>query len=146
MNNQPAKSVQFSVQAEFLPLISKENYRSSFNAIQQALRAGRSYQVNFTQPFQTKFNGDPWYIYQRVNRNNFVPYAAFIRTEEADILSFSPERFLLYDNGEMLTSPIKGTIHRSKDPVVDKKLKEQLLNCPKNRAENIMIVDLLRND
>ncbi|HHT9952466.1 TPA: aminodeoxychorismate synthase component I [Legionella pneumophila] len=146
LNNQPAKSVQFSVQAEFLPLISKENYRSSFNAVQQALRAGRSYQVNFTQPFQTKFTGDPWYMYQRVNRNNFVPYAAFIRTEEADILSFSPERFLLYDNGEILTSPIKGTIHRSKDPVVDKKLKEQLLNCPKNRAENVMIVDLLRND
>ncbi|ANH12917.1 TPA: aminodeoxychorismate synthase component I [Legionella pneumophila] len=146
LNNQPAKSVQFSVQAEFLPLISKENYRSSFNAIQQALRAGRSYQVNFTQPFQSKFTGDPWYMYQRVNRNNFVPYAAFIRTEEADILSFSPERFLLYDNGEMLTSPIKGTIHRSKDPVVDKKLKEQLLKCPKNKAENVMIVDLLRND
>ncbi|HFX6190893.1 TPA: anthranilate synthase component I family protein, partial [Legionella pneumophila] len=146
LNDQPMKSVQFSVQAEFLPLISKENYRSSFNAIQQALRAGRSYQVNFTQPFQTKFTGDLWDMYQRVNKNNPVPYAAFIRTEEADILSFSPERFLLYDNGEMLTSPIKGTIHRSKDPVVDKKLKEQLLKCPKNKAENVMIVDLLRND
>ncbi|HAU1291351.1 TPA: aminodeoxychorismate synthase component I, partial [Legionella pneumophila] len=146
LNSQPKTSVQFSVQAEFLPLISKENYRNSFNAIQQALRAGRSYQVNFTQPFQTIFTGDPWDMYQRVNKNNPVPYAAFIRTDEADILSFSPERFLLYDNGDMLTSPIKGTIHRSKDPAVDKKLKEQLLNCPKNRAENVMIVDLLRND
>nr|WP_243673890.1 chorismate-binding protein [Legionella pneumophila] len=139
MNNQRTKSIQFSVQSEFLPLISRDNYRNSFNAIQQALRAGRSYQVNFTQPFQTKFTGDPWDMYQRVNKNNPVPYAAFIRTEEADILSFSPERFLLYDNGEMLTSPIKGTIHRSKDPVVDKKLKEQLLKCPKNKAENVMI-------
>ncbi|HAT2058141.1 TPA: aminodeoxychorismate synthase component I [Legionella pneumophila] len=146
LNNQRTKSIQFSVQSEFLPLISRDNYRNSFNAIQQALRAGRSYQVNFTQPFQTKFTGDPWDMYQRVNKNNPVPYAAFIRTEEADILSFSPERFLLYDNGEMLTSPIKGTIHRSKDPVVDKKLKEQLLKCPKNKAENVMIVDLLRND
>ncbi|HAT1659481.1 TPA: aminodeoxychorismate synthase component I [Legionella pneumophila] len=146
LNSQPKTSVQFSVQAEFLPLISKENYRNSFNVIQQALRAGRSYQVNFTQPFQTIFTGDPWDMYQRVNKNNPVPYAAFIRTDEADILSFSPERFLLYDNGDMLTSPIKGTIHRSKDPAVDKKLKEQLLNCPKNRAENVMIVDLLRND
>ncbi|HAT8180007.1 TPA: aminodeoxychorismate synthase component I [Legionella pneumophila] len=146
LNNQSTKAVQFSVQSEFLPLISKDNYKSSFHAIQQALRVGRSYQVNFTQPFQTKFTGDPWRMYQMVNRNNPVPYAAFMRTDEADILSFSPERFLLYDNGDIFTSPIKGTIYRSNDPSVDKKLKEQLLKCPKNKAENVMIVDLLRND
>lgn len=138
--------VMFSLQNEFTPLISKEYYRDSFNAIQQSLRVGRSYQVNYTQPFQAKFKGDPWAMYQAVSTNNPVPYSAFMRTDEADILSFSPERFLLCDNSEILTSPIKGTIHRSNNPVVDQQLREQLLKCPKNKAENVMIVDLLRND
>lgn len=131
---------------EFQPLMTKEAYQSSLSDIHQALVAGRSYQVNFTQAFQTEFTGDSWTFYKRVSRKNPVPFAAFLRTDEAEILSFSPERFLLYEEGKLLTSPIKGTMKRAADPVEDLRLSQELLASEKNQAENVMIVDLLRND
>ncbi|TAL61344.1 MAG: aminodeoxychorismate synthase component I [Legionella sp.] len=136
----------FLVQDEFKALISQEGYAESFAQIQQALHQGRCYQVNFTQGFQTPYKGDAWEMYKKVSRTNPVPFAAFLRNKQADILSFSPERFMLYEQGNLLTSPIKGTIGRSDDPQVDEQLKAKLAQCPKNRAENVMIVDLSRND
>ncbi|KTD75040.1 aminodeoxychorismate synthase component I [Legionella waltersii] len=140
------KNRTIQVQREFIPLMPKSRYQEAFNTIHSALRKGRSYQVNFTQAFHSNFIGDPWFIYRGVSEKNPVPFAAFMRTDHADVLSFSPERLLLGNEEHLLASPIKGTIHRSRNSSEDKKLMEKLLNCSKNRAENVMIVDLLRND
>ncbi len=136
----------FSLSQSFVPLISKDEYKAAFNAIHRDLRRGRAYQVNYTQPFIAQFSGDPWLFYKCVSRKNPTPYAAFLRLAEADVISFSPERFLFCNQGHLLTSPIKGSIQRSLDPAEDQKLQAALIASEKNRAENTMIVDLMRND
>lgn len=135
-----------ALKSDFTSLMRQDEYINAFSAIYQALKEGRSYQVNLTQPFNAAYEGDSWAFYKKINKKNPVPFAAFLRTADADILSFSPERFLYYDNGHLITSPIKGTIRRSNDPIEDEQLKLELASCEKNRAENVMIVDLLRND
>ena len=136
----------FKLQEAFMPLISKLDYEQAFRAIHQELTRGRSYQVNYTQPFLGRYSGEPWELYKRVRSTNPVPFSAFMRCSEGNILSFSPERFFLMDDGMVSTSPIKGTAHRSTDPLIDEELKSTLKACAKNQAENVMIVDLLRND
>ncbi len=139
-------SSSFILQQEFTPLISQYDYQQAFHAIHQELTRGRSYQVNYTQPFLGQYSGEPWEMYKRVRTKNPVPYAAFLRGTDGDTISFSPERFLTMDNGRVLTSPIKGTAKRSPDPVLDQQLKASLIESAKDHAENVMIVDLLRND
>lgn len=132
--------------SDFLALMSKNEYQEAFFSIHDSLKAGRCYQTNLTQPFHATYAGDSWAFYRKISKKNPVPFSAFLRTKEADILSFSPERFLQYEQGKLLTSPIKGTIRRSADPVEDKRLMHELESSEKNKAENVMIVDLLRND
>ena len=139
-------SQSFILQRAFTPLVSKHEYQQAFAAIHQELMRGRAYQVNYTQPFLGQYSGDTWDMYKRVRRNNPVPYSAFLRGSDGDILSFSPERLLTMDKGMVKTSPIKGTTMRSSNPVIDNQLKASLLGSTKNQAENVMIVDLLRND
>lgn len=145
-NSDQSETKSFSVNGDFYPLITKDRYEDSFAAIYNHLKEGRSYQVNYTQPFHAQYQGDPWQIYRTITRSNPVPFSAFIRKNDVDVLSFSPERFLLHDERKLLASPIKGTVGRSADFDIDEQLKTQLQSCPKNRAENIMIVDLMRND
>ena len=136
----------FKLETSFVPLIDKSAYEEAFYAIYGDLQKGRCYQVNYTQPFNAQFTGEPWEIYDTIKRCNPVPYSAFLRYDETDILCFSPERFMQIDNGALLASPIKGTERRSSNPVEDNELMLKLKACPKNRAENVMIVDLMRND
>lgn len=136
----------FCLKDGFQPLIHKSEYLQAFNAIHRDLMRGRAYQVNYTQPFLGQFTGNPWELYKRVRQANPVPYGAFLSCEGGKILSFSPEKFLSIDQGLVITSPIKGTIKRSHDKEEDAALANLLLASEKNRAENIMIVDLLRND
>ncbi len=140
----PATSFQLT--SAFRPLMSTLAYQRSFAAIHEALRQGRVYQVNFTQMFSADYRGDAWAMYQQIREKNPVPFSVFWRDADVDLLSFSPERLLLMDDRRILTSPIKGTQRRSADPLVDAQLQILLQNSAKNRAENIMIVDLLRND
>lgn len=137
---------KFNIIKRFTPLINKARYQQAFAAIYQYLQQGRAYQVNYTQAFQGAYQGDPWQMFKQVGARNPVPYAAFLRTRFAAVLSFSPERFLSMDNDQLLTSPIKGTARRVVDPRADSLLAEKLSSCSKNRAENTMIVDLMRND
>ena len=90
--------------------------------------------------------GDPWDIYLQLRRNNPAPFAGYLNTPDGCVLSSSPERFLSVVNGQVETKPIKGTIRRSAFANEDKALAEKLLESEKDRAENLMIVDLLRND
>ncbi len=144
--NGPNIETKAVIKNDFVPVISPDTYRNAFLDIHQSLVSGRSYQVNLTQPFHANYEGDAWIFYKKISQQNPVPFSAFLRTNEADILSFSPERFLLYNQETLITSPIKGTVGRSADPSIDEQLKQELIACEKNRAENVMIVDLLRND
>ena len=130
----------------FNPLMKKQDYKLAFESIYQDLIDGRAYQVNYTQPFLSEYSGDTWEIYKQVSINNRVPYSAFLRHKEGDILSFSPEHFICMENGKVITSPIKGTSKRSTNRIIDNQLLKSLKESAKNRAENVMIVDLLRND
>ncbi|WP_419418696.1 aminodeoxychorismate synthase component I [Legionella sp. D16C41] len=139
-------AADYVLQKNFMPLINKIQYQEAFKAIHESLKQGRCYQVNYTQPFKTSYQGDPWAIYSKIRAYNPVPFGAFMKMGEAYILSFSPERFIKLEKGRLLTSPIKGTKSRGQSEEIDLLLKQQLEACPKNRAENIMIVDLMRND
>ncbi len=136
----------FNLLEPFTPLISKKKYRKAVEEILQDLNRGRAYQVNYTQPFTAIYSGSTWEMYQRVRASNPVPYSAYYKTSTADILSFSPERFLTMEGNRITTSPIKGTEKRAQDSEIDASLRQKLLKCSKNRAENVMIVDLMRND
>lgn len=143
---QPIVYQPFKLQQAFTSMISRQDYQQAFTAIHQELVRGRAYQVNYTQPFLGKYSGDPWEMYKRIRLKNPVPYAAFLPCVDGDIISFSPERFMHIENGLVLTSPIKGTAKRSSNRAMDELLKSSLELSAKNRAENVMIVDLLRND
>lgn len=131
---------------DFKPLLSQNEYRDAFTRIQDDLRQGRCYQVNLSQPFQATYSGDDYAVFQCVLKQNPVPYAAFIQLDNGALMSFSPECFLTAENSIVTTQPIKGTIRRVENEWADAINQQQLLHCQKNRAENVMIVDLLRND
>lgn len=126
--------------------ITKQAYGKAFERVKQHIYDGDCYQVNLAQCFSAKVTGDSWQTYQHLRQASPAPYAAFMRIPHGEILSLSPEQFLQVKQGEVQTKPIKGTRARSKDPAIDKLLAQELLDSEKDRAENVMIVDLLRND
>ena len=137
----------FSESISLQPLLSHAHYQKRFQAIWDALYQGRCYQVNYTQPFLASFCGEPWDLFQKIRKNNPVPFSAYYVGTAQTLLSFSPERFILQNGDKLLASPIKGTAPRiHDDPIRDRMLSDALIKCEKNRAENTMIVDLWRND
>lgn len=126
--------------------LSRDEYRSAFAKIQDYLHAGDCYQVNLAQRFTAGATGDALSAYLALRTLTPSPYAAFLNFPHAQILSASPERFLSVRNGKVETKPIKGTRQRGMDARQDEHLKQDLGNNSKDRAENLMIVDLLRND
>ena len=136
----------YSVQSGLLNDTGEEQYRAAFDRIQQYIRDGDCYQVNLAQRFSVSVTGDSWGVYRQLRKSNPAPYACFFRLEDAGILSSSPERYISVSNDLVETKPIKGTIRRSAFAYEDKALAAQLLESEKDRAENLMIVDLLRND
>ncbi len=130
------------VHSNFTPL----GYGHAFNRVLDYIRAGDCYQVNLAQRFSARAEGDPWLAYQRLRLINPAPYSTYISTPYAQILSASPERFLSVRNGQVETKPIKGTRPRAGHARLDAELIAELVASEKDRAENLMIVDLLRND
>ena len=141
-----SKGQKFEVLSELHPNMDEEIYARAFNKIKHYIREGDCYQVNLAQRFSIDVAGDPWAAYQRLRKLNPAPYSSFFKIPEGAVLSTSPERFLKVDNGLVETKPIKGTRRRSRDVYEDRALSEDLLESKKDRAENLMIVDLLRND
>jgi para-aminobenzoate synthetase component 1 len=125
---------------------TRESYGRAFRRIHQYIRDGDCYQVNLAQRFTATASGDPWLAYQALRVINPAPFSAYLSTPYAQILSSSPERFLRVDRGAVETKPIKGTRPRAGHPRLDAELAERLRVSVKDRAENVMIVDLLRND
>jgi len=126
--------------------MTRQQYGEKFRRVQALLRSGDCYQINLAQRFQAGYRGDEWQAFQLLNKQNRAPFSAFIRLPESTILSLSPERFLKLAAGRVETRPIKGTLPRLSDPQADQQQAEKLAQSPKDRAENLMIVDLLRND
>ena len=109
--------------------------------------AGDIFQANLSQRFEASLRESPWAFYTRLRSRNAAPFAAFFETPEVDVISASPERFLRVDrNGFVETRPIKGTRPRGVGPEHDAALGQALAESAKDRAENLMIVDLMRND
>ena len=136
----------FSVTSEVKSNMDKASYTRAFDKIKHYLKEGDCYQVNLSQRFVADCVGDPWVAYQLLREMNAAPFSAFLNFPEVQILSSSPERFLKLENGRVETKPIKGTRPRKAYPASDWLQIDQLRYSPKDRAENLMIVDLLRND
>lgn len=126
--------------------MSHHAYAEKFSKIQHHLHWGDCYQVNLAQRFCVPYQGDAWQAFRHLQTANQAPFSAFLRFSEAVLLCFSPERFLQVVNGKITTRPIKGTCRRQADPQHDRQAAEALAMSVKDRAENLMIVDLLRND
>ncbi len=143
---EPRRRQPFVVRGPVASNLSQAAYRERFERIQAYIRAGDCYQVNLAQRFACTVLGDPWLAYRALRRRSPAPFSAYLSLPWAKVLSSSPERFLQVRGGLVVTQPIKGTRRRDPDPVRDVTLARELAVSPKDRAENLMIVDLLRND
>lgn len=146
---QPASAAdrKFSLDGPFSSNFSQDTYREAFERIQCYIHAGDCYQVNLAQRFSAHYSGDPWAAYRLLRSVAAAPFSAFLSLEGDDgIISLSPERFIALHGHHVQTSPIKGTRPRHSNPEADRLAAEELRRSGKDRAENLMIVDLLRND
>ena len=121
-------------------------YESAFKKIKQYLKDGDCYQVNYAQKFSYEITSGAYFLYKQLKQKNNVSFGAFLNYPQFSVLSFSPECFLSLKGDSVKTYPIKGTSKRYKDRAKDKQSKNNLINSEKDKAENLMIVDLMRND
>ncbi|MDD5285466.1 MAG: aminodeoxychorismate synthase component I [Desulfuromonadaceae bacterium] len=135
-----------SVGVELEPLKTLEEYTKDVDRIREYIAAGDCYQVNQTFPLKGRFNGDPLALYHRIGRGQRAPFCSYLDTGRFTILSASPELFFSLKEGKISTRPMKGTARRGRWATEDQEAAELLRQSPKERAENLMIVDLLRND
>jgi aminodeoxychorismate synthase component I len=140
-------------QATLLPTTTRNNsqetdakYFDSVERVKELIAAGDIYQANLVQPYSVQLKQAPHVLYERLCASHPMPFSALLEWDDFAIVSNSPERFVLLKNRELLTQPIKGTIRRGQNAEEDETLRHELQNSIKDRAENVMIVDLLRND
>jgi len=131
---------------KFASNLNVSDYKKAITKIHDYIRAGDCYQVNFAQRFTAEFCGDPFIAYMALRDALPSPFSGFMQLTHGAVLSLSPERFIQIRGNEVETKPIKGTINRGSTPADDQRNAQWLQNSLKNRAENVMIVDLLRND
>lgn len=136
----------FELRSPWQSNLSREQYGAAFRRVQEYIRAGDCYQINLAQRFQAETEGHPFDAYKRLRQHNRAPYSAYLNGGKFQLLSVSPERFIEVENRRAKTEPIKGTRPRAMNPEQDEANAEALRNSEKDRAENVMIVDLLRND
>ena len=128
------------------PSVSREGYERCIHAIREHIRNGDTYQVNFTYRLRAAAEPDPWELFLRIAGDGQAPYAAFVDTGEWAICSASPELFLRIDGTRIESRPMKGTSARGLWYEDDQAKKDELISSEKQRAENVMIVDMVRND
>ncbi|WP_045515832.1 aminodeoxychorismate synthase component I [Neobacillus niacini] len=141
----PRSIGEFTV-TEWKPSITMEEYNQAITSIKNSIQCGDTYQTNYTIRLYSQFKGDDLAFYNRLKKAQNSNYCAYINTGEHSILSASPELFFQLDNGKITTRPMKGTIKRGATYSEDAANADWLFHSEKNRAENLMIVDLLRND
>ncbi|WP_338292492.1 aminodeoxychorismate synthase component I [Planctobacterium marinum] len=141
-----AEPIEFKLTSDWQSNMSEQEYKDKLHAIHEYLLSGDCYQVNLAQRFEARYQGCEWQAFQALSEANQAPFSAFLRTDKSCIVSCSPERFLSVRHGLIETKPIKGTRPRFRDAEQDKASKDALINSEKDQSENLMIVDLLRND
>lgn len=127
-------------------LDSKDQYLGKIERAKEHISSGDVYQICLTTELSGDFVGDPLALFLRLRKQHPAPYCSYLKTENATYLSISPERFISVTGNHVMSSPIKGTRERSEDPAEDLVLQNSLGADNKERAENLMIVDLIRND
>lgn len=142
-NYQPQQGFTLS---NWQPLLDYATYLQGFERIKREIEVGNTYQVNYTFRMRAKFTGNAFSFYEQLARTQKANYCAYLDTGRFKILSASPELFFKWQDGILTTRPMKGTIGRGSNEQEDKNQREWLFQSDKNRAENLMIVDLLRND
>ncbi len=130
------------------PRISKQKYLHAIEKLKEHILRGDCYEINFCQEFFSEnVTINPTDVYQKLSAISPAPFAAFYKLNDKYLLCASPERFLKKEKNKIISQPIKGTIKRNlDDECADKYLKQTLQNSPKDRSENVMIADLVRND
>jgi len=149
LSNSPStttNSADFTLTTAFKSNMTPTQYKEKYHRIIDYIKAGDCYQVNLAQRFKAGYHGDEWQAYRRLSQRTDAPFSAFMKTEDYALVSLSPERFILVQGDQVETKPIKGTRPRDADPEKDLQYAQLLKNSAKDRAENLMIVDLLRND
>jgi para-aminobenzoate synthetase component I len=132
----------------FTPRFSREEYLATVGSLQQHILRGDCYEINFCQEFFSQpIHIDPWQTWRSLSQASPNPFSAFYRLDERFLLCASPERYLKKTGTTLLSQPIKGTSPRFRDdPAADLASQGQLYDSPKDRSENVMVVDLVRND
>ncbi|MFR1672675.1 MAG: aminodeoxychorismate synthase component I [Candidatus Gastranaerophilaceae bacterium] len=128
------------------PQILFSDYKKAVEKIKEEIACGNTYEVNYTYDFRIPYNGDEFMLYEYFLKKQKTQYNTFIKNDYETLLSFSPELFFELEKNHIITKPMKGTVKRGNTKQEDENLKKFLFNDEKNRAENVMIVDLLRND
>ena len=126
--------------------MTKQEYLEALSTIKRYIVAGDIYQVNFSQRFEAELDGEAWHLYRRLRSINPAPFGSFLGHPDVTVLSASPELFLESTGDSVSSRPMKGTRPRSSDTAEDRRLAAELSASVKDRAENVMIVDLVRND
>ena len=137
---------QFHVSGRLTRSLDAQAYTDAFRRVQDYIVAGDCYQVNLACRFSVAAEGDAWTAYALLRQLNPAPFSAYLCLPDARVLSSSPERFLRVRDGAVETHPIKGTAPRGATPAEDRERAAALALSAKDRAENLMIVDLVRND
>jgi para-aminobenzoate synthetase component 1 len=146
MRNNDDPSIPEQEDVQLRSPFSKDSYVATVRKIKDYISAGDIFQVNLSQRFETAVKIDPLQLYARLRIINPAPFSAYLDLGEFQIISSSPERFLKIREGMVETRPIKGTRRRGSNPKEDLSLANELAASEKDQAENLMIVDLLRND
>ncbi len=144
LNN--AEPLQATAVYEFTLSETKERYLDNLETIHKYILEGDTYQVNHTLKYHFKYEGSPLALYRELRQRQSVEYGAFLNFPESRILSLSPELFIKKTGRVLESKPMKGTARRGANSLEDEEIKEHLKNDPKTQSENVMIVDLIRND
>ncbi|WP_144394934.1 aminodeoxychorismate synthase component I [Pleionea sediminis] len=136
----------FTMTSDWNSNLTQQDYAQKFEQVKNYIRSGDCYQINLAQRFEGHFTGKEWCAYQSLRKLNSAPFSAYLNFSSGTLMSLSPERFIEVKGRDVQTQPIKGTRPRGKTPEDDEHLKAELKNSAKDQAENLMIVDLLRND
>lgn len=145
LHQSPTSEESFTL-SEWEPDVTQEEYRTSIQRIKEEIAKGNTYQANYTIRLNSQFQGAPLAFFNKMKKAQEAQYCAYIHTGDYSILSASPELFFHIEGNYITTRPMKGTVKRGKTFEEDRAQAEWLYHSKKNRAENVMIVDLLRND
>ncbi|WP_054016762.1 aminodeoxychorismate synthase component I [Pseudoalteromonas sp. R3] len=146
IEKKPVTNGTFSLISDWQANMTQTEYAAKFARIHDYLKSGDCYQINLAQRFSADYQGSPWQAYKTLRSKNQAPFSAYINLGDDAIVSVSPERFISVRDGQIETKPIKGTLPRLQDQQADAHQAATLQRSTKDRAENVMIVDLLRND